>query len=68
MRQIIGLCCFIVEESGGHKTDICSSATSLLGLGLQDFLAKSIRKQVKGNASCDHFHFQAVTTAKIKYL
>ena len=43
MRQIIGLCCFIVEESGGHKTDMCSSATSLLGLGLQDFLAKSIR-------------------------
>ena len=42
MRQIIGLCCFIVEESGGHKTDICSSATSVLGFGLQDFSAKSI--------------------------
>ena len=55
MRQIIGLCCFIVEESGGHKTDMCSSATSLLlkvlGLGQQDFLAKSIRS-LTGKRQC----------------
>ena len=51
MRQIIGLCCFIVEESGGHKTDMCLSATSLLGLVLQDVLAKSIRS-LTGKRQC----------------